>query len=260
MPALFIATSFDQLLDSSESLPSSLDEKKQKNALVRKNSLDFLSRCVTVSGTYGTRGELTRKSAEDLAKLACHKLNDSDATTRKAATDVLLALLHREEGPIVKATEEVASSLQTSNPRAYKSLKLASSGGTVARPQSAPVRASDKAGESKSIISSKSRPKNANKGAVASAKSARPPSAPSTSDESSDEKSLPSFEDAVECLSALTIPKWNEDIDDGGILPGIQCKKFSLCIIMLSTLHFFFSNKLMSSHCYRLQHPIGRQE
>ena len=58
--------SFKDLLDSNNSLRYSLDEKKQKDALVMKNVLTFFPRCVRANGTYGKRGKLTIKCAEDL--------------------------------------------------------------------------------------------------------------------------------------------------------------------------------------------------
>jgi cytoskeleton-associated protein 5 len=56
---------FEHLLDNKDSLPTSLDEKKQKNALVRKNVLEYLVRCVKASETL-PRGDLTYQYAENL--------------------------------------------------------------------------------------------------------------------------------------------------------------------------------------------------
>jgi len=217
--------SFEHLLDSKESLPASLDEKKQKNALVRKNVLEYLARCVKTSqsDSCGTRGDLTSAYAEGLSKLACEKLKDSDATTRKAATDALLALLGCKDASVVSATEKYTSKLESTNPRAFKSLKLASNGGkskTTARPQTAP--ASTKA-SSKSELSSKG---NVSKRPTKTAIRAPPkPHSGQGSDESGgDDKTLPSFEESVEKLSSLSIAKWGDSIDDEGVLAGIQCK------------------------------------
>ncbi|KAL7540754.1 hypothetical protein ACHAXR_010359, partial [Thalassiosira sp. AJA248-18] len=227
--------SFEHLLDS---LPSLLDEKKQKNALVRSKTLDYLTRCVKTSGTYGTRGDLTSQNAEDLSKLACGKLKDSDASTRKAATDVLLTLLNCEEESVVLATKNVTSALQSTNPRAYKSLQLASNGDkkTVIRPQSAPAKAPSKASKREPSSSNRTT-KEANR-TVKSAGAPKLPSAPNQ--ESSNETLLPSFEDAVENLSALTIAKWGHDIDDGGILAGIQSSNWKARMGALNHLATFY--------------------
>jgi cytoskeleton-associated protein 5 len=85
--------SFEHLLDNNDSLPSSLDEKRQKNALVRVSVLEFLSRCVSAAGRHGTRGQLTPELGLELCRLSCSKLQDSDASTRKAASGILLLLL-----------------------------------------------------------------------------------------------------------------------------------------------------------------------
>lgn len=214
--------SFDHLLDSRDSLPSLLDEKNQKNALVRKNILEFLSRCVKTSGTYGTCGELTVQYAEDLAKLACKKLNDPDAATRKAANAVLLTLLGRKEESITKVVTNVTSSLQTTNPRAYKSLKLASTEGTSAasRPRTAPASTSTKANTKPSSSKTKANKPSTKMDAGLS----KPSFAPRSVEESFDEKSLPSLEDAIETLSGLAISKWGDDIEDAGVLAGLQCE------------------------------------
>jgi len=228
--------SFENLLDSKDSLPISLDEKKQKNALVRKNVLEYLSRCVKTSGTYGTRGDLTSQYAEDLSKLACEKLKDSEASTRKAATDLLLTLLNSKEESIVSTTKRITSSLETSNPRAYKTLKLASAGGEKAptRPQSAPVKTIAKA--------SRSQPSSKRTGNVAKSTSAGPPKPPSGSapEETTNEKSLPSFEDSVETMSTLGITKWGDDIDNEGILAGIQSSNWKARKGALSQLAAFY--------------------
>jgi hypothetical protein len=196
--------SFEHLLDSKDSFPSSVDEKKQKNALVRKNCLEYLTRCIQSSGTYGTRGGITVQYAYDLSKLACESLTDSDAATRKAGADVLLALLNSKDEIIVSATKNITSSLQTTNPRALKSLMLATNlGDAPSRPRSAANNIGPP----------------------------RPLSGPCVSAENADENLLPSLEDSVENLSALDIPKWGDDIDNEGILAGIQCESYlEVCI------------------------------
>jgi hypothetical protein len=46
----------------------------------------------------------------------------------------------------------------------------------------------------------------------------------SISTASADEGPLPTFDDSVDYLSALCIPKWDDDVDNEGVLAGIQCE------------------------------------
>jgi hypothetical protein len=215
--------SFEHLLDNKDSLPSAVDEKKQKNTLVRKNVLDYLVRCIAASGTYGTRGDITIQYASDLTKLACETLADSDAATRKAATDVVLALLKCEDGKIVSATTNMIASLQATNPRAYKLLKVAIEGGDKAptRPRSAPEMTSVHASTQ---VNSSERKINSVDQAGKTVGLSTPISGPEVSEDDASEKSLPSFDDSVQILSALNIAKWGDNIDNGGVLAGIRCK------------------------------------
>ena len=215
--------SFEHLLDSKDSLPSSIDEKKQKNALVRKHCLEYLTRCIQSSGTYGTRGEITIQYTNDISKLACESLADSDAATRKAGTDVLLALLNNKEEAIATAAKKaVTSQLQTTNPRALKSLMSSSnvSDEAPARPRTAPNSSSAKS-------ASKCGSSEPTKQAVTKEKikdPSRATSGHSISTGSADEGPLPTFDDSVDHLSALGIPKWDDDVDNEGVLAGVQCE------------------------------------
>lgn len=225
--------SFENLLDIRDSLPSAVDEKKQKNALVRKNILDYLVRCIKANGTYGTRGDITAQHATDLTKLASEALADSDAATRKAATDVVFALLNCKDDKIVSATTNTISSLQATNPRAYKTLKLASDGSNHAptRPRSAPdmpsVKPSAQESSEHTIESVKPAGKNAG--------SLTPMAGPGISEHDAGENSLPSYDDSVQNLSACNIAKWGDDIDNGGILAGLRCKSW------LALLYYYLS-------------------
>jgi cytoskeleton-associated protein 5 len=215
--------SFEHLLDSKDSLPSSIDEKKQKNALVRRHCLEYLNRCIQSSGTYGTRGEITIQYANDISKLACASLADSDVATRKASTDVLLALVNNNDEAIATAAKKTVSSLlQTTNPRALKSLMSSSniSEETTARPRNAPNSLSTK-------LASKEGTSEPSKQVVAKEKikdPSRATSGHSISTASADEGPLPTFDDSVDYLSALCIPKWDDDVDNEGVLAGIQCE------------------------------------
>jgi hypothetical protein len=217
--------SFGHLLDSKDSLPTSLDEKQQKNALVRSSVLEFLGRCVNANGGNGKRGQLTKEYADELCKLACSKLQDSESSTRKAATDLLLHLLKSSDDEIVSVAKESTASLQTSNPRVFKSLQQAINGApqpttskTTSRPTTAPSKAP--LGKSES-----SRPK------TAGAANIKKTTAQISSDNVDDSAKLISMEEAIEKLSTLGIPQWSNDIDDDGVLAGIQCK--STCYLYM---------------------------
>ena len=248
--------SFEHLLDANDSIPSSLDEKKQKNALVRKSALEYLARCVKSNVTYGTRGQLRSRDAEELAKLSCQKLNDSDASTRKAANGVLVALLSSEDSQVVDATKGVTeSSLKTSNPRAYKSLQFASgstNGGmssnpssrsrSGARPETAPA-ATSKAANS---ASHRAKPTTVSNRQRSVAKN-KTENSPDRSDDS-DESALPAFVDAVACLSALSMPHWDDEADEDGntelgILRGIASSNWKERVKAISHLTSFYNSE-----------------
>lgn len=214
---------FDHFLDRGNSLLLSLDEKKEKNALVRKSVLEFLSRCVAKNGTQGTSGKLTRQHAQDLCRVACDKLKDSDGATRKAATAVVIELLTSGDEAIASSAERITSSLQTSNPRAYKTLTLATKNGKAdasnngsARPDTAPLKAKPKNDDS-----TKRRPTSAPKSKSVTTSRANKIS---TTDETTEESDLLSFEESTGKLCELGIPHWDDDAENGGVLAGIQCK------------------------------------
>ena len=70
----------------------------------------------------------------------------------------------------------------------------------------------------------------------------RPISGPCVSAENADENLLPSFDDSVENVSPLDIPKWGEDIDNEGILAGLQSSNWKGRVVALSQLADFYRN------------------
>ena len=186
--------------------------------------MDYLARCIQSSGAYGTQGGITAQYANDLAKLACESLTDSDAATRKAGADVLRTLLNSKDDFIVSVAKKITSSLQATNPRALKSLVFPTNNGidqAQSRPRSAPDKSFTRAtGQEKSSERS-------NKVTKPAGNMPRPfPSGPGVPAEIADDMILPSFEDSVGNINALNIPKWGDDIDNGGILAGIQCESY----------------------------------
>ena len=122
---------FDHLLDKADALPTALDERKQKNALARKSTLEFLRRCVERREEAGPRGGLTGSAAEKVVKLASSKLQDSDAQPRKAAMDILQALQGIEDEEVAVVVRDVVAELKTDNPRAYKALTAMGPGSSI---------------------------------------------------------------------------------------------------------------------------------
>eukprot|EP00956_Cyclotella_meneghiniana_P016135 scaffold25343_cov68-Cyclotella_meneghiniana.AAC.6 len=215
--------SFGHLLDE---IPSSLDEKAQKNSLVRSSALDYLGRCVSANERRGKRGELTPEYASGLSRLAILKLDDSDAATRKAASSLLVVLLKYDDSAIAVVAKESIAPLQKSHPRVFKSLDQAIKGSppssinkTNSRPMTAPTKPPTRKNES-------ARPKTA---AVANSKqtSIQPVSGITGAD---DTVKLVSLEESIGHLSTLSIPNWSDDIDNDGILIGIQCELNSIAI------------------------------
>jgi len=241
---------FDHLLDKSDALPTALDERKQKNALARTSTLEFLGRCIERGESAGPRGTLTPDAAENVAKLACLKLKDSDAQPRKAAMAILQALRRIENEDVANLVHDVITELKTDNPRAYKTLTTSSSGksasstGRASRIPSAKGVGSSISGSTRAINGASARPlraaatttsmkstarggdaeksakavsKESSRGAVTTAVA----SEPDVNDDAG--ASLPSTDEAIDTLSEFDIPNWDADEDDGGILAGFKC-------------------------------------
>ena len=88
---------FDHLLEEDDGLPESVNEKKQRNALARASAMDYLGRCVERKEAAGPRGSLTVYNVEKVGSLCARKLDDSDASVRKAASGVLMTLKDTED-------------------------------------------------------------------------------------------------------------------------------------------------------------------
>ena len=78
----------------------------------------------------GPRGRTTGKSGAAVARLCCDKLDDSDASVRKSATETLSVLLSVEDEAISDAVLPIIESLKTKNSRVYKSLVKGRGGNT----------------------------------------------------------------------------------------------------------------------------------
>lgn len=207
------------LLEKDDAVPSCLDEKQSKNALVRATAMSFLSRCVTRNTNAGPRGTVTVAAATELASLCVAKLADSDATVRKAAIEALMGLQKLENVKIISKVRTIVDSLETSNPRAYKTLTREpprQKTSTRSQPSSLskPARSPTAKGSAAPLPSSGGRGKTN----VATQNSASPEK------KEPRDNSIPSFEDALSSVASLQIPQWDAPDDDGGILEGLECK------------------------------------
>jgi cytoskeleton-associated protein 5 len=242
----------EHLLDTDDALPSVLNEKVQKNALVRASALHFLGRCAKRGESAGPRGRITGKSASSVARLCSDKLDDSDASVRKAAIETLRVLLSVEDEAILDAIMPIIETLQTKNSRAYKSLMKGSGiaqriGGVSNIASGPPVRAADngtrrtqtsppirksfsqevqKTSQQRTISQSVSKEMSA---VGARSKQSSNKAAISTDkvriEDSSD---APSLEDAISLVASMSVPSWDAPDDDGGVLAGLKCKSFYL--------------------------------
>ena len=204
---------FEHLLDLEDSIPFALDEKRQKNALARTSALEYLGRCVERRDSAGTRGSLSPHTASDVTRLCVLKLDDSDASVRKAAMDVLEKLLKVEDEKVNTSVIEIVETLKYTNSRAYKSLSNNGSVENASLPKQAPTIADISKGGS-----------NANKSANAE-KGVTPSTHPTqTITKSSNDLTNTTLTDAIARVESLCIPLWDAPEDDGGILSGLQGK------------------------------------
>ena len=128
---------FSHLLDKDDGLATWMNEKKQKNVIVRKATLSFLERCVKQSRHAKARGFLDEDTARKVGAMCIGKMKDTDASVRDAASSVLIAMLGHPDEPIQEAALSSAKELEQSNPRAFKTLLSAS--GTTSKPVRPPL-------------------------------------------------------------------------------------------------------------------------
>jgi hypothetical protein len=233
--------SFESILDDDDAIPLMVNEKNQKNALARTTALNFLQRCVDRQTSAGTKGVLSINTASAIAKLCCTKLDDSDASVRKASLNVLESLLRpsstTSDNAIQTTVYKVIEQLQTSNPRAYKALTATA----IETTKYTSSEAENKKLEKDYQISLKSQPTSRIRSA---APSKRPPSPAASSktepasavdivstssttygtSTSDDRSTMPHLEDAMIHVTSLSLPQWDISEDDGGILAGLKGK------------------------------------
>ena len=243
LDALFgTVLSFESLLESDDAVSSMVNEKIQKNALARATSLNYLQRCVERQTSAGPKGALSASAATTIATLMCHKLDDSDASVRKVALSVLESLLrpsNEADKSIVSNVQKVVEQLQSSNPRAYKTLTVATTviEANACAPSNTGKSTPAEAHVEKTTVQA---PPPARIRSAAPTK--RPPSpatakievrsipptdiAALTAARSSSEvgSTMPHLEEALIHITSLGIPLWDASEDDGGILSGLKGK------------------------------------
>jgi hypothetical protein len=221
---------FDHLLERDDALSSALDERTQKNALVRASTLEFLGRCVKRGDAAGPRSHLSVQSVTAIGALCVSKLDDSDAAVRKASMEAIRTLQGLDDPESVDAVGKIVYSLKSTNARAYKALSKdvpeparstqaastsSSRGSVAAKPTEA--KATLSAGANEPSKTQKSRPATGGKG--------------SNTDSSPDKKevkrsaidsNLPNLDNAVAVVASLGVPQWDAPEDDGGILAGLE--------------------------------------
>ena len=217
--------SFDHLLDP-DVLPAAFDEKKEKNALARSSAVEFAGRCVDRANDAGPRSGLSEKNVGDLCSLLCSKLDDSDPLVRKATVTSLNCLQALDDQDHVSVVLEHIEKLQTSHPRAYKTLARAS--GELSSKPSSTVTSVTKSPEKTILEDSSSR-----KTVAPLPKSSNSPRVPTGGLDPRNEQECAksdriSYDVALQKTQELKIPLWDAEEDESGILAGLMSTKWLL--------------------------------
>ena len=208
--------SFEHLLDKDDSVTSQLDEKHQKNAVVRSSGLEYLERCIKKSEGAGKRGQLNSQCVRDLSVLGCEKLSDTDAKVRQAALTLLQTLLELKDPAFSHVVKPTIEGLKSSNARAYKTLSAGAS--TSGRPKIVEQSPAELLSHGQKSVASI---------AVPSPQHRPPTSGGKTPDEGRTPSSdFPDYEDSLGYLKSLSIPSFGASEDNGGILAGLKSSKW----------------------------------
>lgn len=235
--------SFEQLLGGDDSLRDAVDEKKQKNELVRKTGLEFLSRCIERNTSAGPKGSLSVRDAELATDLCCKKLGDPDGSVREAAVTVLKGLLNSNDRKVVVKVQTSIDALESSNPRAYK--KLSAAGESRCSPAKSLQIGKASTGNKNSKRPEPNKPKKAPQAVLSQDAPSRqkPTPAPPASSDTSCLAGIPHLEEALVHVTSLSLPKWNETLEDGGILEGLKCKHYSRFGVHVPNISFFLQRQ-----------------
>jgi hypothetical protein len=224
--------SIESLMDNDDAIPSAVDEKLQKNALARATAVEFLLRCLARNGSAGPKGKLTSKNVAAIINLSIRKIDDSDAAVRKASMSIIEVLVRNDIEEIAEKASSLVASLQSSNPRAFKSLsKVLDSNGLVKQtdiPSSRmattnPTSPSKKPSSDRTALDAPNTIRTLHNSTVATGPSNPSSSlAPRNDKKDGTDRHIPRFEDALLHITGLGIPLWDASEDDGGILVGLR--------------------------------------
>ena len=241
--------SFEHILEA-DALPLLLDEKKNKNALARASTLEFLERCVKRNETAGPRGALHASIVPKVGKLAVDKLADPDAGVRNAAMKVLEALKASSDESVVMEADKIIESLKSTNARAYKFLAKESAPATTSVPSrsAAPNKSSstDKPslGTTSAARPSQLAPTANREGGVSSSPKEEKTKSVHGTTPTSPPAHEPALAQALSTVASLHIPCWNAPEDDGGVLAGLVSSKWVRKQSAIKTITAFVQSDL----------------
>ena len=238
---------FEHIMDHDDALPSSVDERKQKNALARASTLAFLARCCERQESAGKRGALTLENAEHVAALAVSKLNDSDASVRKEAVTILKALLASGDAAVLNHMSGVVEGLKATHPRVHKGLAL-SDQVTAKAPSGTATEAADVSDRQLRTSLKTSLPQGGEE--ITKSEAAEPHRRLRKSDCTAT-NAVPLVA-AVASVEALCIPNWSDDEDNGGVLACLECTSSHRCGSFIMVQNFLtFDFQLRSGSVVR---------
>jgi cytoskeleton-associated protein 5 len=250
---------FSHLLEEEGGLISVLDEKKQKNALIRKTALSYLNRCVKRSADAKGRGTIDSENVNHVFTLCVEKASDSDAGVRREASSLLTELLSHPDESVQRLTSSLSQDLEQTNSRVFKLLSkdiAPSSERSVTRsdltksPAAAkknpyvkkhPYVPSKSTHHSDPVKNKPSPPRN-NKAAHSSNAAPNSSKQDLKSNVSTfhvNDINIPSVQEANNYVLALNIPNWNVDDLDGDVVSGLQSSNWKCRCAAISSLITF---------------------
>lgn len=244
--------SFRHLLEKDDGIQTHLDEKKEKNVLVRVAALTYLRRCIERSRNPIVKEFIDRDIAMDLTQIAIKSIGDSDANVRKEASSVIAELISYPDENVKGIALSNIDSLERSNPRVFKLLTMQTSDKTLSTSELVSISPSKLHSDSKgpqdnrrseaSVASKRNsnlpdsfRSSGTRKSNLPNGFSSKPHSSTNSptkslqatsksvevSDTNIEETFIPDISVAMDYLSSLSIPLWDADEEDGGVLAGI---------------------------------------
>ncbi len=253
---------FGHLMDKEDGLPSLMTAKGEKNPIVRKSALSYITRCVSRCENAGTRGKLSVKSAVDITRLATQKTNDSDVSVRNEAIALLKELLSVEDVEIKNSIIQLTTELESSNPRLYKTLFSNSAPASNSqRASKVPKPTEQKRSSSRGPRRPSSIPKIPKKSPSKSRSSSAsrktipkrlPLKQASQGSTSADfvvpvDETTPEIEDAWSFLSSLNIKNWTAAEDEGGVVAGLKSSNWKFRKEAINTLTDFAQSDQVKS-------------